>query len=46
MPCCSTLAQDAAQQVFIDAYLSLHKLLEPAAFPGWFRRIFIKHGDR
>ena len=31
-------AQDAAQEAFIDAYLSLDKLREPAAFPGWFRR--------
>ena len=42
----SHLAQDASQEAFIDAYLSLPKLLEPAAFPGWFRRILIKHCDR
>ncbi len=42
----SGLAQDAAQEAFIDAYLSLPKLREPAAFPGWFRRIVIKHSDR
>lgn len=42
----SFLAQDAAQEAFIDAYLSLGKLREPAAFPGWFRRILIKHSDR
>ena len=29
------LAQDAAQDAFIDAYLSLPNLREPAAFPGW-----------
>jgi F-type H+-transporting ATPase subunit beta len=40
------LAQDAAQEAFIDAYLSLGNLREPAAFPGWFRRILIKHSDR
>lgn len=40
------LAQDAAQEAFIDAYLSLSHLREPAAFPGWFRRIVIKHSDR
>jgi len=40
------LAQDAAQEAFIDAYLSLSNLREPAAFPGWFRRILIKHSDR
>ncbi len=33
------LAEDAAQEAFIDAYYALTKLREPAAFPGWFRRI-------
>ena len=42
----SYLAQDAAQEAFMDAYLSLPKLREPAAFPGWFRRIVVKHSDR
>ncbi|MEM7533001.1 MAG: sigma-70 family RNA polymerase sigma factor [Chloroflexota bacterium] len=40
------LAQDAAQEAFIDAFESLSKLREPAAFPGWFRRIVLKHSDR
>jgi RNA polymerase sigma factor (sigma-70 family) len=40
------LARDAAQEAFIEAYLSLAALREPAAFPGWFRRIVIKQGDR
>jgi F-type H+-transporting ATPase subunit beta len=40
------LAQDAAQDAFIDAWQSLHTLREPAAFAGWFRRIVIKHCDR
>jgi RNA polymerase sigma factor (sigma-70 family) len=40
------LAQDAAQDAFIDAWQSLHTLREPAAFAGWFRRIVIKHVDR
>src|SRR4029453_2075711 len=40
------LAEDAAQEAFIEAYLSLPKLREPAAFPGWFRRIVFKRGDR
>ncbi|MBT4504689.1 MAG: sigma-70 family RNA polymerase sigma factor, partial [Gemmatimonadetes bacterium] len=40
------LAQDAAQEAFIDAYLSLGNLREPAAFPGWFRRFVVKHSDR
>jgi RNA polymerase sigma factor (sigma-70 family) len=42
----SALAQDAAQEAFIDAYLSLPSLREPTAIPGWFRRLLIKHGDR
>ena len=40
------MAQDAAQEAFMDAYLSLSKLRIPAAFPGWFRRIIMKHSDR
>lgn len=39
-------AQDAAQEALIDAYLSLPSLREPAAFPGWLRRVVIKHCDR
>ncbi len=40
------LAEDVAQEAFIEAYLNLPKLREPAAFPGWFRRIVFKQGDR
>lgn len=40
------LAQDAAQDAFIDAWQCLPALREPAAFAGWFRRIVIKHCDR
>lgn len=40
------LAQDAAQDAFVDAYLTLKSLREPRAFPGWFRRIVLKHADR
>ena len=40
------LAEDVAQETFIEAYLNLAKLHEPAAFPGWFRRILFKQGDR
>lgn len=40
------LAQDAAQDAFIDAYVRLSSLREPAAFPGWFRRVLTKHSDR
>ncbi len=40
------LAQDAAQDAFVEAYLSLNALREPAAFPGWFKRIVIKQAYR
>ena len=40
------LAEDAAQEAFVTAYIALPSLREPAAFPGWFRRIVIKHIDR
>jgi RNA polymerase sigma factor (sigma-70 family) len=40
------LAEDAAQEAFFEAYRSLPKLREPAAFAGWFRRIVFKHCDR
>ncbi|HEV8484597.1 MAG TPA: sigma-70 family RNA polymerase sigma factor [Blastocatellia bacterium] len=40
------LAEDAAQEAFFEAYRSLEKLREPAAFPGWFRRIVFKQCDR
>ena len=31
------LAEDAAQEAFFEAYRTLPKLREPAAFAGWFR---------
>ena len=40
------LAEDAAQEAFINAYFDLPNLCEPAAFPGWFRRIVFKQADR
>src|SRR5215510_1946252 len=40
------LAQDIAQEACLDAYLNLSKLRDPAAFPGWFRRIIIGHSNR
>src|SRR5262245_52884553 len=40
------LAEDAAQEAFFEAYRTLAKLREPAAFPGWFRRIVFKQCDR
>ncbi|HKZ86562.1 MAG TPA: hypothetical protein VJ793_23270 [Anaerolineae bacterium] len=33
-------------QSLLDAYLSLPNLRESAAFPGWSRRIVVKHADR
>lgn len=35
------LAQDAAQEAFINAYFDWPSLREPAAFPGWFRQIIL-----
>ena len=39
-------AQDVVQEAFTDASLKLDQLRDPAAFPGWFRRIVHKHCDR
>ena len=40
------LAEDAAQEAFVEAFFCLSGLREPAAFPGWLRRIVWKHCDR
>ncbi len=40
------LAEDAAQEAFIEAFYKLDTLREPAAFPGWFRKIVFKQCDR
>jgi RNA polymerase sigma factor (sigma-70 family) len=40
------LAQDVAQEAFIDAYLHLSQLREPDAFAGWFRTVVFKHANR
>jgi RNA polymerase sigma factor (sigma-70 family) len=40
------LAEDVAQEAFLEAYRALPALREPAAFPGWFRRILFKQCDR
>jgi DNA-directed RNA polymerase specialized sigma24 family protein len=40
------LAEDAAQEAFLKAFVDLGQLHEPAAFPGWFRRIVYEHCDR
>ncbi|NKB72206.1 MAG: sigma-70 family RNA polymerase sigma factor [Candidatus Latescibacteria bacterium] len=40
------LAEDVAQEAFIEAHDKLGQLREPAAFAGWFRRVVYKHCDR
>jgi DNA-directed RNA polymerase specialized sigma24 family protein len=40
------LAEDVAQESFVEAYRALTALREPAAFGAWFRRIVFKHCDR
>jgi RNA polymerase sigma factor (sigma-70 family) len=40
------LAEDAAQEAFVEAYRELASLREPAAFAAWFRTIIFKHCDR
>ncbi len=37
----ATVAQDAVQQAYLRAFRRLSDLEEPAAFPGWLRRIVI-----
>jgi len=40
------LAEDAAQEAFLDSYRHIRDLREPLAFPSWLRRIVFKHCDR
>lgn len=40
------LAQDVAQEAFLDAYRSLNTLRDPAAFPAWFRTLVFRHSAR
>src|SRR5512136_3487163 len=40
------LAEDAAQDAFVQAYLDLKTLREPQAFPAWLRRLVFKQCDR
>src|SRR5688572_23691733 len=40
------LAEDAAQEAFVEAHRALPSLREPAAFAAWFRTILYKHCDR
>ena len=40
------LAEDAAQEAFIEAYAQLIQLRHPTAFAAWLRKIVFKHCDR
>ncbi len=40
------LAQDAAQEAFLEAFKGLDKLQDPAAFAGWFRVIVFRQAAR
>jgi RNA polymerase sigma factor (sigma-70 family) len=40
------LAEDAAQEAFIDAWQRLDQLRAPEAFPGWLRRIVLTRCNR
>src|SRR5260221_12268067 len=40
------LAEDAAQEAFLAAWDELRHLREPAAFPGWFRRLVLTQCGR
>ena len=40
------LAEDAAQEAFIEAFRNLRLLREPRAFSAWFRKILFKQCDR
>ena len=40
------LAEDVAQEAFLTAYLHLSTLRQPAAFPGWLRRIVERQAHR
>ena len=40
------LAEDAAQEAFLEVYRVLPQLRDPAAFPAWFRRVVYKQCDR
>ncbi|NKB72120.1 MAG: sigma-70 family RNA polymerase sigma factor [Candidatus Latescibacteria bacterium] len=40
------LAEDAAQEAFLDVQRTIEQLREPKAFSGWLRRIVFKQCDR
>jgi RNA polymerase sigma-70 factor (ECF subfamily) len=40
------LAQDVAQEAFLQAHRDLESLREPRAFGAWLRRLVARHSDR
>ena len=40
------LAQDLVQEAALEAFVHLHQLREPTAFPGWFRQIVFRQCTR
>src|SRR3954463_10535165 len=40
------LAQDVAQESFLTAYQKIDQLRDPAAFPGWLKRIVLTYCNR
>jgi RNA polymerase sigma factor (sigma-70 family) len=40
------LAEDAAQEAFVDTYVNLATLRDQLAFPGWLRRLVYTHCNR
>ncbi|WP_238650123.1 sigma-70 family RNA polymerase sigma factor [Paenibacillus piscarius] len=40
------LAEDAVQEAYLEAYMHLGSLQEPAAFPGWFKTIVVRQCHR
>lgn len=40
------LAEDVVQESFLKAYLQIHQLREPQAFPAWLKRIVLTQSDR
>ncbi len=39
-------AEDAAQEAFIEVHRNLDRIVDTAAFPGFLRRVVLKHCDR
>src|SRR5688572_130346 len=39
-------AEDTTQEAFLTAFLQLHQLQDPVAFPGWLRRVILTQADR